>query len=212
MIRIFILLLCGNFCSLCANDGATQEQYINLELCNDKNNLSCIQIINYLSVACNGGGVVACGVLGYMYENGIGFDVNFKEAKAYYEDSCNGDYNLSCVNLGNMYANGNGVKKDARKANQLFNKACKNNSAEGCINLGIAYFIGNEVRLNVQKANELFNNAIEIYKESCKNNNAESCISLSLIYKDGLGDIQKDEALAIKYQNVTCSIDKNFCD
>jgi TPR repeat protein len=75
-------------------------------------------------VACEGGDVSACNVLGAQLELGTATGVHAPEdAAVAYAIGCDGDYPPSCTNLGWLVLRGRGVLQDAPLALVLFQRA-----------------------------------------------------------------------------------------
>ena len=83
-------------------------------------------------VACTAGDLVACSVLGLLYERGEGVPADAEQAVALYEHACAGEEPSACASLGRMYAEGAGVERDAERALELFALACRQGDRWSC--------------------------------------------------------------------------------
>lgn len=179
-----------------------------LEDCKNGNAKSCTKTISFLKDSCRNKGAKSCGVLGYIYEGGIGVAVNVKSAIEYYKKSCDLRYGVGCVNLGVLYAK----VENYKDANSYFRRACELRNAEGCLNLGISYSYGYGVSVGEIRAKLLFKEARELYIDSCnKQNDALACQSVAQFYEQGIG-VEIDEKISEIYLKKACELDKNLCE
>jgi hypothetical protein len=81
---------------------------------------------------CMGGSGPACNRSGYMYQNGLGVQMQIHEAVNLYTLSCNYNFPNGCSNLGNLYRQGLGVPKNLTMARQLLTKGCSAGNQFGC--------------------------------------------------------------------------------
>ena len=185
-----------------------ENNYLTLEDCKNGNDKSCVKTISFLKDSCRNKGAKSCGVLGYIYEGGIGVAVNVKNAIEYYKKSCDLRYGIGCVNLGVLYAK----VENYKDANSYFRRACELRNAEGCLNLGISYSYGYGVSVGEIRAKLLFKEARELYIDSCdKQKIALSCQSVAQFYEQGIG-VEIDEKISEIYQKKACVLDKNLCE
>lgn len=176
--------------------------------CRDGNAKSCEQTIRYLKDSCRNKGAKSCGVLGYIYESGIGVSVNVKNAIEYYKKSCDLRYGVGCVNLGVIYAK----VENYKDANSYFGRACDLRNAEGCLNLGISYAYGYDVSVGEIRAKLLFKEARELYMDACdKQNDALACQSVAQFYEQGIG-VEIDEKISEIYLKKACEMDNSLCE
>jgi len=78
--------------------------------------------------ACDGGEMIACNFLGYLYAKGLGGAHDTKKARDVYQRACDQGTLPSCASLGSLYQDA-GNSEEARK---YFNKACQGGVAEAC--------------------------------------------------------------------------------
>ena len=76
-----------------------------------------------LEKGCKHGSAEACDDLGWVYDDGLGIDVNKLKAEEFYGKACTGNFGRGCTNQGVMYLSGEGIEKDPAKATTLFTKA-----------------------------------------------------------------------------------------
>ena len=76
-----------------------------------------------LEKGCKHGSAEACDDLGWIYDDGLGIDVDKLKAEEFYGKACTGNFARGCTNQGVMYLSGEGVEKDSKKAVTLFTKA-----------------------------------------------------------------------------------------
>jgi hypothetical protein len=81
---------------------------------------------------CFAGSGPSCNRSGYMYENGLGVQMNPKEAANLFTLACNANFPNGCSNLGNLYRQGLGVPKNLTLARQLLTKGCSMGNQFGC--------------------------------------------------------------------------------
>ena len=185
-----------------------ENNYLTLEDCKNGNAKSCAKTISFLKDSCRNKGAKSCGVLGYIYEGGMGVAVNVKSAIEYYKKSCDLRYGVGCVNLGVLYTK----VENYKDANSYFRRACELRNAEGCLNLGISYSYGYGVSVGEIRAKLLFKEARELYIDSCnKQNDALACQGVAQFYEQGIG-VEIDEKIAEIYQKKACELDKNLCE
>ena len=76
--------------------------------------------------------MVACNILGLLYEAGEGIPQNLARAAELYERACEGGELGGCTNLALMYQAGAGVAQDALRAASLYQRACDGGEMLGC--------------------------------------------------------------------------------
>ncbi len=74
----------------------------------------------------------ACGMVGYMYNKGIGTKKDLNKAVSFYKKGCKLNDADSCTLLAYYYYKGNIVKQDTNKAVLLLKKACKLGNKSAC--------------------------------------------------------------------------------
>jgi len=86
----------------------------------------------YYNIACEYKSGLACFGIGYIYEKGLDFPVNYSQALTYYELSCKYNNANGCNLSGSMHATGKGAPINYKKALFLFDKSCSLGSSIGC--------------------------------------------------------------------------------
>ena len=85
-----------------------------------------------MTMACDGGIMRACSVVGTMYATAEGTRKSMDMALEYYKKACEGDDPFGCNFLGIMYEKAFGVLKNDKKAYEYYQKACDNNFTDSC--------------------------------------------------------------------------------
>jgi len=98
--------------------------------------------------------------LGHMYENGMGREINYKEAVKWYLKSIENGHAAAFARLGFIYERGLGVRVDVNKAVKLYKKGVALNNQHSQSRLGWLYQIGSGVEKNTKKALELYQQSI----------------------------------------------------
>lgn len=113
-----------------------------------------------------------CGLLGVIYEEGRGVDVDLKKATHYYSKGCDLNYTKSCINLANLYR-----KRDMyKKAFEIDKQSCDGRKSKGnCYNVGRYYLSGKYVEGNITLAEKYF-------KLSCKYGADTGCKSYDILH------------------------------
>lgn len=109
--------------------------------------------------------------LGYLYQHGLGVDIDYNKAIHYYNKAIKYNYGSALFCLGWMYLEGIGVRRDSNIAISLWIKAGKAESVfEGevlpeqvyaCYNLGVFYEIGNGCAVDYDVAMEWYLKALK---------------------------------------------------
>ena len=106
---------------------------------------------NALASACQGGDVAACrtflpiaeqacasrngsacGILGWLHENGRGVTADLPRAADFYQQACDARERRGCLALAVMQARGNGIPKDEARASSTFEQLCNGGLLESC--------------------------------------------------------------------------------
>lgn len=148
-------------------------------------------------LACEGGNLNGCVLLGVMYANGEGVTQDHVRAVQLIRQACEGGNLYGCVLLGVMYADGQGVTQDDVRAVQLYRQACEGGSARGCANLGFMYDTGRGVTQDYVRA-------VQLYRQACEGGNSQGCANLGIMYYNGQGVIQ-DYVRAHALSNIAAS-------
>jgi TPR repeat protein len=84
-------------------------------------------------------------LLGYGYENGMGFTQNYREAFKWYSKAAEQGNSEAQNGLGRMFYKGNGVNQDYHQAFKWFSKAAEQGLHQAQGVLGIMYYEGEGV-------------------------------------------------------------------
>ncbi|MGD2117717.1 MAG: tetratricopeptide repeat protein, partial [Chromatiales bacterium] len=79
--------------------------------------------INILAKEADQGNVVSQTILGIMYLDGLGVEINYIEAKKLLESAADKGAPRALSNLGKIYEHGLGVEKDLEKAADLYQES-----------------------------------------------------------------------------------------
>ncbi len=92
-----------------------------------------VEIVDYLTKACDKGEGGGCNELGVMMERGqAGYTKDLAGALAQYDKGCSKDDDTSCRNAGVFYEAGRGAPKDLAKAAAAYDKCCAAGNDECC--------------------------------------------------------------------------------
>ena len=126
----------------------------------------------------------ACYVLGRIYDEGLGVEVNHKEGLKWYEKAANaGDADAQNI-VGNIYLLEDYVKHDKNKAFKNFQLAAAQGHVEAMGNLGNCYLEGIGTDVNIQSAEEWL-------KKAADGGFADAQNALGNLYSDIIQDYQK---------------------
>lgn len=147
-----------------------------------------IKAFNIYTKLAQSGNLIAIYELGYCYENGLGTNVDLKEAMKLYEKAANENYPKALNALGNLYGEGKGVEINHEKAYNYFSKSFDLGNINGQYMVGMYYYQGLYVSKDEKKAVQLFN-------ECAKLGHTDSENILGCCYEHGTG-IKKDLKMA----------------
>lgn len=141
--------------------------------------------------ACEVGNAFGCSILGSMYEDGTGVDVDGAKAITLYEQGCDGGDPSGCTSLGFVYEFGVGGQLDQAQAVANYAKGCEGGHAIGCGSLGFMYQNGNGVAVDIVRA-------VSLYERSCDLGDTTGCLNLGNMYWAGDGvSIDRPRAMAL---------------
>lgn len=128
-------------------------------------------------------------MLGRIYDEGLGVDVDHLKGLKYYEEAAkHGDADAQNM-VGNIYLNADYVEHDPQKAFKYYQMAAAQGHLDGMGNLGYCYKEGIGTDINLQAAEEWLIKAAE-------GGDAESQNILGVLYRNDIQDYEK----AFKYQ------------
>ena len=143
----------------------------------------------------------ACKTLSYLYENGLGVNIDLAKADNASSKACNLGDAQSCYYQARINA-------DNMTAFILYtDKACQNNMAYACLVLGNTYLTGfNESIAEIEKDIE---KGISYISKACEMNN-EICANLADIYISG-DDVEQDYNTAAAYYETALKYYETLC-
>jgi TPR repeat protein len=172
------------------------------EACNPKHAAHCLAIGEryrnsdrakanpFFEKACEGGEAIACNILGFSYEKGLGVTTDPTRARALYDSGCQLGDGGACRNAGVVRRDAVGGEADPKAAASLFDKACEKGDAPGCYEAGIASAGG----LGVEKS---FKHAATAFEKACTGKVEEACALLGAVLVEGGDGLEKNEARGV---------------
>ena len=142
--------------------------------------------IKLLKISCNNNMAETCGLLGSIYDEGRGVDVDLDKSIYFYQKGCDLNYTKSCSNLSNIYRK----KGMFKKAFHIDKESCNTKKSKGsCYNIGKYYLDGKYVEGNLTKA-------LQYYKLSCKYGAKKACKIYNFLH------IEKNINANLKQNNI----------
>ena len=149
------------------------------------------EALTWYKKAANQNNATAITNIGYMYQNGVGVEVDLVKGFEYYLKAADLGNAAAQENLGRSYEFGIGTKQDYAKAHEYFAKGAAQNHAGAIVNLGTFYNKGVIVKKNRAKA-------LELYKKSADLGNSAGAFNLGNAYLYGDG-VEKDLEKSLQY-------------
>lgn len=106
--------------------------------------------------ACDGGYLLGCRTLGWLYENGRGTTADLARARVLYGRGCDGGEMGSCKSLGVLWDMGRGGAVDRARAAGLYERACAAGEMGACHNLANLLLGGDGVARDLERAERLY--------------------------------------------------------
>ena len=100
-------------------------------------------------------------IVGLMYFNGEGVEINFHNALQWFQKASKQENVKAQYAVGVMYYNGHGVTKDLAKAEEWFQKAAEQDNANAQYNIGVMYYRGESIKKDYDIAAEWFQKAAD---------------------------------------------------
>jgi TPR repeat protein len=142
------------------------------------------------STASDAGYAAAKGALGYLYDGGLGTQVDKTKAVALYREASDGNVGFAAHNLGVMLREGTGAPIDYPASLAYFRKAVSLGYRQSLVDVGFAYDNGYGVAKDHVEA-------IRWYRQAAEDNTPEALNNLGTAYENGEGVAQDfAEALA----------------
>ena len=141
-----------------------------------------VDAASYLSLAAKKGHPSAQFLLATLYEEGLGVERNYSQAKALYEQAASGrDQRSANIHLGRMFEQGRGTRIDYARAQSCYRAAGEDNRA--WLYLGDMYRDGRGVSQDVAKA-------VQYYRSAARGE-GQANVNLGKLYLEGRG-VTKD--------------------
>lgn len=165
----------------------------------------------FAEIECKNNNKDACSILAFLYEKGLGVDLNLETSDTYQIQACNlGSYG-SCYYIARLKAD------NMDDFLMYMDKACSYDFADACLAIGNTYLTGfNE---NMVKLNKDIDKGLSYINKACQLNN-QYCANLADIYISGDDVIQnytdaiKNYEMALHYYESLCTTydeDNNAC-
>lgn len=122
----------------------------------------------------------AADLVGFMYQNGSGVEMDFALAKEWYEKALKAGSASALHDLGYLYLNGLGVERDLVEAIRWFKEADEAGHAPGTAQLGYMYANGHGVEPNPKEALRLYTKAADL-------GSVEAMWNAAVMYANGKG-------------------------
>lgn len=146
--------------------------------------------IALIKEAASKGGIKAQALLGNLYDQGNGVEINDAKAVNWWKKSAQQGNPFAQYDLAMAYHEGKGgLKKSSKKAVEWFRKSAEQGEMRSQYNLGIAYYNG----LGVKKDRA---QAMEWFQKAAAQDNADAQYILAAGYKDGIGGLKKDVVMS----------------
>ena len=146
------------------------EQKTSCPLCRTKSPTSDEEAADQLRPWVEKGKAWAQSALGSRYQDGLGVDQSYQQARELHELAAGQGDALAQYNLGVMYENGQGVDQSYERAAEYYEAAARQGIASAQGNLGILYCNGQGVEQSDETARALFMKAAEQGNESAIKN------------------------------------------
>ena len=183
-----IIVLFAMSSSLFAQDIEVEQAFKKGEDLFNHQNYS--EALPYLEEAANHNNDEAQFLLGKMYHQGLGTEIDYAKAMKWYEKSIVNENAKALNNLGVMYMEELGVEKNYSKAKFLFEKAAEKGLGMAIFNLGDLYFYGHGVAKDCIKA-------LEYYKQAAEIGHSDAMIKMAWMYMHGNG-VKQDLSASFK--------------
>ena len=152
----------------------------------------------YYMLAAKAGNADAQGMIGVMYNDGLGTAQDYTKAYEWYTKAANQGDKYAQVDLGILYENGNGVNQDYMKAYEWFQKAANQEFRHAQFRLGRLYYFGNGV-------NQDYIKAFEWFLKAANQDEKKSCLFLGSIFNNGYG-VNQDYMKAFEWYSKAAEV------
>jgi TPR repeat protein len=187
----------------------------------DKGTTRYKEAMHWFRIAANDGNAAAQFSIGFMYENGLGADLDYNEAMRWYREAATRGNIAAFMNIGDMYIRGEGRKQDYPEGLGWYQKAAERGYSPAYYAIGYYHENGQGVPQDdaealswYQKAAELDNasakdkvgyfyengksvkqdyvSALHWYQEAAKQNNSRSKYHIGIFYALGRAGLPND--------------------
>ncbi|KAJ3153367.1 hypothetical protein HK101_001739 [Irineochytrium annulatum] len=134
--------------------------------------------------AANSGDDIAQCSLGYLYERGIGVEMNFAQAFKFYKMAADQGNAKAMNSVARCFEQGIGIERDPSQAFSMFETAAKNGNVKALTNLGYCYKYGVGTDKDEKRAFDAYLTAAESGEDSARFNVANSYLTGAGVEKD----------------------------
>ena len=127
------------------------------------------KILDEIGVLADSGNVEAIFLMGTAHDEGLGTEIDYKQALHWYKAAAEEGHILAIHNVGNMYRDGRGVKVDRAEAAAWWLQAAAAGDIIPALRLGEAYEAGLGVPRNIEKAKFWYSKAAEAGNDAADN-------------------------------------------
>lgn len=153
-----------------------------------------MRAIEYYQRSCDLFEGEGCRLIGLIYRNGQGVQVDNERAHEYFARGCRTGHPRSCYHVAADLYTGTGTKVDYAKAMSHYEHSCSGGFADSCNEVGFLYDHGQGVKEDKQKAAALFD-------QGCELGSSTACENLGKYIESGVYKASsKDRALALYAQ------------
>jgi hypothetical protein len=145
---------------------------------------------------CNGGSAQSCGVLGLLFQEGLGVAKNPSESLRYYKIACDGGTALGCPTYADALDPGHSETPETPHALKILTEACDRGNAASCSQLSLYYFLGKGVPVDNGKG-------LALLERACTGADFGACLVAGMRYEHGTG-APRDPAKAAALLNRAC--------
>ena len=127
------------------------------------------KILDEIGVLADSGNIEAIFLMGTAHDEGLGTEIDYKQALHWYKAAAEEGHILAIHNVGNMYRDGRGVKVDCAEAATWWLQAATAGDIIPALRLGEAYEAGLGVPRDIEKAKFWYSKAAEAGNDAADN-------------------------------------------
>ena len=127
------------------------------------------KILDEIGVLADSGNIEAIFLMGTAHDEGLGTEIDYKQALHWYKAAAEEGHILAIHNVGNMYRDGRGVKVDRAEAATWWLQAATAGDIIPALRLGEAYEAGLGVPRDIEKAKFWYSKAAEAGNDAADN-------------------------------------------